>query len=398
MTAAAIARRIQITRGLRGLVDGLVSVLLAAHLARLGFSATQIGAVVTGTLIGSALLTVLLGLVAHRVALRKVLLAASLLMIATGIGFAGADNFWVILAIAVIGTLNPSAGDVSVFLPAEQAVLAHASEATDRTGLFARYNLGGAAAAGIGALLAGLPTLAVAQLGVAPGDAERAAFLIYAGVGVLNGILYLGLPAVLAAPAPPGSVPLAHSRRTVMHLALLFSLDSFGGGFAVQSLLVLWLHQRFGMSTAAAGQLFFFAGFASAASQLVSARLVSRIGHVRTMVYTHLPANLFLILAGAAPTQGWAVTFLLLRAALSQMDVPARQAFVMSVVPAAERPAAASLTNVPRSLASAIAPMISGMLLERSSFGWPLICGGIVKAIYDFWLLAAFRDHAADDV
>ncbi len=177
----------------------------------------------------------------------------------------------------------------------------------------------------------------------------------------------------------------------VLKLALLFSIDSFGGGFAVQSLLVLWLYRRFGLSAETAGAVFFAAGTLAALSQLLSARVAARIGLIRTMVYTHLPANLFLIAAGMMPSAPLAILFLLLRAALSSMDVPARQSYVMAVVPPEERAAASSVTNVPRSLASAIPPLFTGMMLDASTFGWPLICAGVLKAAYDLLLLHQFQ-------
>jgi predicted MFS family arabinose efflux permease len=179
----------------------------------------------------------------------------------------------------------------------------------------------------------------------------------------------------------------------VLRLAALFSLDSFGGGFVVQSLLALWLFERFDLSLQAAGSIFFAAGLLTAASQLLSARLAGRIGLIRTMVFTHLPANVFLILAAFMPTLELAVLFLLLRMALSQMDVPARQAYVMAIVRPEHRAAAASVTNVPRSLAAALAPWLGGALLGVSSFGWPLVAGGALKIAYDLLLFARFRAH-----
>lgn len=177
----------------------------------------------------------------------------------------------------------------------------------------------------------------------------------------------------------------------MLKLAALFSVDSFGGGFVVQSLLVLWLYRKFHLDQRVAAAVFFLAGTLSAFSQIVSPRVAARIGLIRTMVYTHLPANIFLILAGLMPTAGISILFLLLRMALSQMDVPARQAFVMAAVPPEERAAAATVTNVPRSLATALAPLIAGALLSRTTFGWPLVIGGGLKAIYDVALLVQFR-------
>ena len=223
-------------------------------------------------------------------------------------------------------------------------------------------------------------------------DTERAGFLVYAAAAVVIAIVYLG---VRPPERPAGSVPrsaLRTSRRIVLRLAALFTLDSFGGGFVAQSLLVLWLFRRFDLSTGTAATVFFVAGLLSAFSQLAASRLAARIGLVQTMVFTHLPANVFLILAALMPTAPLAIGFLLARMALSQMDVPARQSFVMSVVPPEERAAAASVTNVPRSLGTSLSPFLAGALLSWSDFGWPLILSGSLKIIYDFLLLAGFRN------
>jgi MFS family permease len=391
----ADARRILVTRALRGFADGLVSVLLAGHLTRLGFSSVEIGAIVAGTLFGSAALTIALGLLGHHLALRRVLLGASLAMVATGVAFAGLTTFWPLLIVAVCGTLNPSAGDVSVFLPAEQALLAHATDGPQRTRWFAWYNVGGNVAGALGSLASGVPALMAHAYGVDIALAEQGGFVVYALVGIVVAMVYLGLPRAAAVEDAAPRTPLARSRRTVVQLALLFGLDSFGGGFAVQSLLVLWLSQRFALSIEVMGAVFFAAGVASALSQLVSPWLAARIGLVPTMVYTHLPANVFLIAAGLAPTAPLAVACLLLRASLSQMDVPARQAYVMAVVPPEERAAAASVTNVPRSLMAAVPPLFTGLMLEHSAVGWPLVCGGLLKIAYDVLLLARFRRVAA---
>jgi MFS family permease len=392
------SQRILLARGLRGFADGLVSVLLAGYLTRIGFSPFQVGAIVSGTLIGSAALTIGLGFFGHRLARRAVLLAASALMLATGIGFASATAFWPLLAIAVLGTLNPSAGDVSVFLPTEQAALAQTASGERRTHLLAWYNVAGNLAGAAGALAGGAPALAAHLSGVDPALLERSVFVLYALVAVATAVLYRGLgPEVEPAAAGTGGGTLVRSRRVVAKLAALFSLDSFGGAFAVQSLLVLWLYRRFDLSVEVTGAIFFAAGLLGALSQLVSPVLAGRIGLVRTMVYTHLPANLFLVAAGLVPSAPLAVGFLLLRALLSQMDVPARQAYVMAVVPPEERPAAASFTNVPRSLAAALPPLFAGAMLTHSAAGWPLVCGGLLKAVYDLLLLAQFRAVPALD-
>ena len=381
------AGRLLLARSLRGFADGVVSVLLAAYLTHLGFAPLQVGAIVTATLLGSAVLVMALGLAAHRLDLRRVLLGACALMFATGVLFAGLRSFWPLLVVAVVGTLNPSAGDVSVFLPAEQAALAHAVPPRGRTLAFAWYNLCGAFAGAVGALASGAPDLLGRKLGIEPIDAERAGFFLYAALALAAVPVYARLSPRRAEGA---SAPLQRSRRTVLGLAALFSLDSFGGGFVVQSLLVLWLYRRFALDPATAGAVFFASGLLGALSQLASARLAARIGHVRTMVFTHLPANLFLIVSGMMPTATLAVLFLLLRAMLSSMDVPARQAYVLSVVPKEERAAAASVTNVPRSLASAVPPLITGWLLDHGASGLPLFIAGGLKAAYDLLLLWRF--------
>lgn len=381
--------RLVAARALRGFADGFVSVLLAVYLSALGLSPFEIGALVTATLLGSALLTLAVGLVSDRLEPRSVLLASSGLMLATGVGFAGFTGFWPLLVVALAGTLNPSASDVSVFLPVEQAALANAVPGARRTALFARYNVAGALLGALGAGLSGAPDLLARAFGIEPLAALRAGFLLYAAVALAIAALYLRIPRGLRAPRAGGG-PLARSRRTVLGLTALFSLDSFGGGFVVQSLLVLWLVQRFALEPAALGAVFLGAGLLSAASQLASSPIAARIGLIRTMVYTHLPANVCLLLAAFAPSASGAIALLLSRAALSQMDVPARQAYVMAAVPPEERAAAASVTNVPRSLASALAPLLAGALLARTSFGWPLVAAALLKITYDLSLLALF--------
>jgi MFS family permease len=386
------ARKLFITRGIRGLVDGLVSIALASYLSGLGFSPFQVGAIITATLLGSAAVTLAVGLLGYRLSRRRVLLGAAALMVLTGLGFAGLTTFWPLMIVGIAGTLNPSSGDVSVFLPTEQAALAHTVSGTARTMVFAWYNLVGSLAGAVGALLSAVPAIAAVRLGISLLAALRGVFIFYALCAVATGAICVSLSPALEVRA--GSLarrPLAESRAVVLRLAALFSVDSFGGGFIVQSLLVLWLFRRFHLDTSTTAAVFFVAGTLSGLSQLVSPRIAARVGLIRTMVYTHLPSNLFLILAAFMPSAWLSITFLLLRTAVSQMDVPARQAFVMAVVPPAERAAAATVTNVPRSLAAGLAPLIAGALLEKTTFGWPLVIGGALKAVYDLALLVQFR-------
>ncbi len=384
------AWRLLVSRGLRGAIDGTVSVMLAGYLARLGFTPVAVGAIVTGTLFGSGAVTLIIGLSAHRVSSRSLLLFAGWLMLVTGVGFATFTGFWPLFLVAVVGTMNPSNGDVSLFLPLEQAALARlAAGRHATTSLFARYNVVGSFSGALGALAVALPDWLARWSGLAVLAAERSVFLVYGAVGGAVTLLYSKLedsPVVRVSAAP-----LFKSRRAVLRLAALFSLDSFGGGFVVQSLLALWLFRRFQLSLSTAGVFFFVSSLASSLSQFLSPRLAARIGLIRTMVYTHVPANLLLMAAAFMPTLSLTLLCLVLRASISSMDVPARQAYVMSVVPPEERAAAASVTNVPRSLASAVAPTLAGLLLERTDFGWPLLCAGALKVTYDVLLLALFR-------
>ncbi len=380
------------TRALRALGDGTVSVVLAAYLTAVGLSEVRIGMVVTATLLGSAALTLAVGLKAHAYPRRRLLQLVSLLMIGTGVGFALFTGFWPLALVGFIGTMNPSGGDVSVFLPTEQALLPSTVPDEQRTALFARYSLLGTLVAAIGAALAGVPEWLARHLHVAGTTTLRWTFLFYALLGAVVLTRYRHLtPAIERKGDAPRSA-LGESKRTVYRLAALFSLDALGGGFVITALVVLWLQRRFGLSLAVSGAIFFWAGLLSAFSALVAVRIANRIGLVRTMVYTHLPANGLLILTAFMPNAWMAVTCLLCRSALSQMDVPARTSYVMAVVSPEERPAAASVTNVPRSLASALPAIAAGWMLGHSTFGWPLIIGGTLKAIYDLLLLVQFRE------
>ena len=397
LTAGAVSevRLLLVGRGLRAFVDGYVAVLLPAYLLALGYDIWHVGVLSTATLLGSALATLALGAWGHRSSPRFLLLGAALLMTATGLGFAGLSAFWPLLLVAFVGTLNPSAGDVSVFLPLEHARLSLAAEGHVRTRLFARYSLTGAFCAAFGALAAGLPD-ALAGAGVDRLTALRGMFMAYGVVGALVCLLYMRMPQRPAAEQAAAPVPLGPSRAIVVRLAALFSLDSFAGGLVVNSLLALWLFERFGVSLTLAGVFFFWAGLLGAFSQLMAPWMAGRIGLLNTMVFTHIPASLFLILAALAPNLSLAIGFLLLRAALSQMDVPARSAYVMAVVTPAERAAAASFTAVPRSLAAALSPSLGGALLTAGWLAAPLVACGCLKIAYDLALWRAFRLQSVD--
>ncbi|MRX51090.1 MFS transporter [Paracoccus sp. S-4012] len=379
-----------VARGLRDFGDGFAAVLLPAYLLALGLSPWQVGVISSAALFGSSLLTLAVGILGAHHERRQLLLAAACLMAVTGIVFSIAETYAVLLAIAFAGTMNPSAGSVSVFVPLEHAVLSRAVSAAGRTALFARYSLIGALAGAVGALSAATPDL-LGRGGVGQLTAIKAMFVVYAMLGVAGYLIYRRIP---RRPDPEsGRAPsaLGPSRKIVFKLAALFSLDAFAGGFVVQSLLALWLFQRFDMSLAAASLFFFWSGLLSAFSFPVAAWLSGRIGLINTMVFTHIPSSLCLILAAFAPTLWLALALLLVRAALSQMDVPTRSSYVMAVVTEAERPAAASVTSVPRSLAAALSPALAGAMFGSAFLAGPFLLCGVLKITYDLLLLSQFR-------
>ena len=375
-------------RGVRGFGDGFAIIILPAYLSAIGFSPAEIGIVASASLFGTALLTLAIGFIAPRHDLRTLLLGGAALMACTGIAFPNFDHIAFIAVVAFIGTINPSTGDLGVLVPLEHDMLAHGVPDDARTRTFARYSLIGALSMAAGSLAAALPDFIVSpDLGRV--GAFKIMFYAYSVLGLLSVALYRQLPHVVM--AEHTSAPLGPSRGVVYKLAALFSLDAFAGGFVVQSLLALWLFERFDMSLSAASLFFFWSTTLSAFSYTVAAWLSKRIGLINAMVYTHIPSSIFLILAAFSPNLILALALLLVRSALSQMDVPTRTSYVMAVVTPAERTAAASVTAVPRSLASSISPAMTGALLATPFAGLPLIVCGVLKIVYDVALLYSFR-------
>ena len=376
-------------RGVRGFGDGFAIIILPAYLTAIGYDPVQIGFVATASLLGTALLTLAIGTIAARYDLRTLLLLGACLMAGTGLAFPTVEQFAFVALVAFVGTVNPSTGDLGVLVPIEHAMLAHGVADQQRTRTFARYSLIGALSMAAGALAAAAPDFLVLT-GIDTLSAFKLMFYAYTALGVLSAALYRWLPHAHVDEARP-SAPLGPSRGVVYKLSALFSLDSFAGGFVVQSLLALWLFERFDLSLSAAGLFFFWSSTASAFSYPVAAWLATRIGLINTMVFTHIPSSILLILAAFSPNLYVTLGLLLVRAALSQMDVPTRTSYVMAVVTPAERAAAASFTAVPRSLASAISPAFSGMLLATPFTGLPLVVCGVLKIVYDVALLVSFR-------
>ncbi len=389
--AHASALPLLLARALRAFADGYVAVLLPAYLIALGFGAWEVGVLATATLLGSACATLAVGAWGYRIHHHRLICGAAALMAATGFAFGITSTFWPMLLVAFVGTLNPSTGDVSVFLPLEHARLAESADGDARIALFARYSLLGSLSAALGALAAALPVYISATAGISTVDGLRCMFGLYGLIGCAVWMLYRSIPAPHEA-APKPRTPLGRSRPMVVRLAALFSVDSFAGGLVVNALLALWLFKRFDMSVASAGQFFFWSGLCAAASQLAAPPLARRIGLVNTMVFTHIPASLCLIGAALAPSIWPALGLLIVRSLLSSMDVPARSAFVMSVVTPAERAAAASFTAVPRSLASAAGPVIGASLFAAGFLAAPLVMCGALKIAYDLALWRSFKD------
>ena len=377
-------------RAARGFGDGFAAIILPAYLLELGFNPFEIGIVATAALLGSAATTLAIGYLAPRYDVRTLLLVCAVLMVLTGIAIPHVQHLVFIAAIAFVGTMNPTTGDIGIHIPLEQASLAQGASDKDRTHVFARYSLVGALSIAAGALAAGAPDWLVSQ-GMDRVGALQAMFYVYAALGLVGALFYSRLPHARAQVAAPQATALGPSRRTVYKLAALFSLDSFAGGFTVQSLLALWLFERFDLSLAAASAFFFWSNVLTAFSYPVAARLGRRFGLVNTMVFTHIPSSICLILAAFAPNLSIVLGLLLVRSALSQMDVPTRTSYVMAVVTPAERTAAASVTAVPRSLASAVSPALSGALLSTSFAALPLVICGVLKIVYDVSLLYCFR-------
>jgi MFS family permease len=375
---------------LRAFADGFAAIILPAYLTAIGYDAVAIGLIATVSLAGTALLTLLAGAVASRFDLRNLLIAAACLAVASGLLLPNAEHFAFLALIAFVGTISPASSNVGIHTPIEHTFLAREVSDVERTATFARYSLIGALAGAVGALAASAPDLLV-KSGVGQLGAFRIMFYGYAALGVASMLLYLLLPKHPPLAERP-TAPLGPSRGTVYKLAALFCVDAFAGGFIVNSLLALWLFERFGLSLSGAAAFFFCASTLSAFSYPVAARLAKRFGLVNTMVFTHIPSSIFLIVAAFADNLYVVLALLLLRSALSQMDVPTRTSYVMAVVTPVERPAAASVTAVPRSLAAAVSPMIAGTLLATPFSGLPLVVCGSLKIAYDLVLLWSFRD------
>jgi MFS family permease len=387
--------RLFLARGLRLVAYGALSVVLVLYLAERGLTETRIGLLLTAILLGDTALSLGITTRADRLGRKNMLILGAALMAVSGVLFASTADFLILFITATLGVLSPSGNEVGPFLPIEQAALSQIVPDSKRTAVFARYALWGSMATALGALAGGAGASALRGLGLSLLSSYQAILYGYSLLGLSLAAVFSRLSAGVES---PGLVPRAgsllglnHSGRVVARLSALFALDSFGGGFVVQSLLAYWFHLRFGTAPAALGAIFFAANLLSGLSALLAARIASRIGLVRTMVFTHLPSNALLLLVPLMPTLTLATLVLLSRYTISQMDVPTRQSYVMAVVRPEERSAAAGITGVARSTGASISPLMGALCL--ASPGWmsvPFYLAGSLKIVYDLLLYRSF--------
>ncbi len=376
-------RLLFVARSARLFAYGALSVVLVLYLTSLGFDAVQVGLLLTLTLVGDTVVSLFLTTRADRLGRRRMLVIGAILMTAAGLIFAGTRSFPVLVIAGTVGIISPSGSEVGPFLPIEQAALAHVVPPSVRTSVFAWYTLVGAVATAAGSLAGGA---------LSRGSHYRDVVLLYAAVGVLLCFWFtqLSRAAEVRVAAERPFLGLGPSRRTVLTLSGLFALDAFGGGFVVQSFAAYWFYLRFGVSPATLGAIFFGANILAGVSALWAARLAARFGLINTMVFTHLPSNVLLILVPLMPTLPLAILVLFARFSISQMDVPTRQSYLMAVVRPEERSAAAGVTGVARTTGAAVAPALAGLLFSRPAWiSFPFFIAGALKIIYDVWLYRA---------
>lgn len=376
---------------------GFLSVVLVLYLAEIGMPAGQIGLLLSLTLLGDAAISLWLTTSADRLGRRRMLLLGAALMAGAGVAFVITRNPLLLLVAAIVGVISPSGNEIGPFLSIEQASLTQLVTDRQRTRVFAWYNLAGSFATALGALCAGLLAQWLQNSGWLPVDAYRTVIVLYAGIGGMLLVLFLLLSSAievepLAAATEPRLLGLHKSRGVVFQLSALFALDAFAGGFIVQSIMAYWFHVHFGADVELIGAIFFGANLLAGISALLAARIAARFGLINTMVFTHIPSNILLMLVPFMPTLPLAIAVLLLRFSISQMDVPTRQSYTMAVVAPDERSAASGVTSIARSLGAAASPALSGLLLASTlTFSAPFIISGGLKIVYDLLLYRKFR-------
>jgi len=391
-----------LTRFVRLFAYGSLSVILVFYLVSLGLTTSQTGVLLTLTLAGDILVSLYLTTRADRIGRRRMLIVGAILMAGAGLAFAFTRNFLLLIIAGTIGVISPSGNEVGPFLSIEQAALSHVVSPKTRTEVFAWYTLAGSLATALGALFGGALSQALQKSLMTPVESYRVVVLSYASLGIVLALFFTRLsslaevsPAAEGAASPTAAARafgITQSRHVVLKLSSLFALDSFAGGFVVQSFAAYWFYLRFGVRPAALGGIFFWANVFAGISALLASRLASRIGLIRTMVVTHLPSNILLILVPLMPNLELAVLVLLVRFSISQMDVPTRQSYTMAVVSAEERSAAGGITGVARTTGAAISPLFAGFLFARPSLiNIPFFIAGTLKIMYDLLLYRSFR-------
>lgn len=382
------------TRSLRMFAYGLLAVVLALHLKSIGFSNHSIGVLFTLTMVGDSVISLLLTTRADKCGRRRTLWIGSSLMVLSSVVFALSGEFWVLVVAATVGVLSPSGNEIGPFLPVEQAALSEELPRERRIGVFAWYNLAGYVAAALGSVSGGVIAKLLQESGWSASDSYRVVIVVHGIVGILMLALYLFLSPKSETQAKvvrKGLFGLHKSKKIVFQLSGLFAIDAFAGGFVMQSLIAYWFFLRWGADELQIGLLLLFGNLFAGASALMAARIAKKFGLVNTMVWSHIPSNVLLIMVPYMPSFEWATLVLLTRFCLSQMDVPTRQAYVMSVVEADERSAAGGVTNIARSIGVASSPLLLGFMMARPELGLPLILAGSLKIIYDLALLVLCR-------
>ena len=380
---------------------GSLSVVLVFYLIALGLSESQTGILLTLTLVGDVVVSLFLTTRADRIGRRRMLIVGAILMAAAGLAFACTKSLLLLIIAGTIGVISPSGNEVGPFLSIEQAALSHVVSQQTRTEVFAWYTLTGSVATAMGALFGGTVTHALQRTTWTPVGTYRVVVVLYSLLGVILAYSFTRLSPAAEVSLPqegsalPGTIGsflgIGHSRRVVMKLSSLFALDSFAGGFVVQSFAAFWFYLRFGVNPGTLGVIFFWANIFAGISALLASRLASRLGLINTMVVTHLPSNVLLIMVPLMPSLSLAVLVLLVRFSISQMDVPTRQSYTMAVVRPEERSAAAGITGVARTMGAAISPLFAGFMFARPSWiNVPFFIAGTLKIIYDLLLYQAF--------
>jgi MFS family permease len=376
----------------------LLAVILAVYLAQVGLSGPEIGLLLTLTLLGDTIISLWITTRADRVGRKRMLLVGAALMVCAGIVFAVTQNFYLLLLAATIGVISPSGNEVGPFLALEQSALAQILPGESRTHAFAWYQLAGSMATALGSLAGGGLTQMLQERGATPLVSYRAAILAYSALGIVLAAVFCYLSPRVEADRHESTNPpvnllgLGKSSKTVIKLAGLFSIDAFAGGFVVQSIVAYWFYVRYGVSPATLGAIFFGANSVAGLSALSAAWIARKIGLLNTMVVTHAPSNVLLILVPLMPTLSLAIAVLLLRFSISQMDVPTRQSYTLAVVSPEERSSAAGITNIARTLGTSLAPVFSTSLISIPALsGAPFIISGLLKLIYDFVLYRSFK-------